>query len=147
MKKICLSLLVIISVIAVSFCGCQDRGNPVSRGPVPAGSYRYQGFDSEGASIVVGVISISYRDSVSVVGEWALQNIGPASNIWPQIGTGLLTGRVDGRSISIDLNPGWADNNVVLDGKLVDGRIEGQWTWITFAGPTTRGTFVATKVS
>jgi len=58
----------------------------------------------------------------------------------------LLAGRVDGRSVTINLNPGWVDNNVILAGTVVDGRIEGQWTWITFAGPTTTGTFVATKV-
>ncbi|MEK6756645.1 MAG: hypothetical protein AABZ02_10890, partial [Bacteroidota bacterium] len=61
-------------------------------------------------------------------------------------GAGLLTGMVDGRDVSINLNPGWVDNNVVLQGTFENDRLRGRWSWITFAGPTSEGTFDATKI-
>ena len=54
---------------------------------------------------------------------------------------------IQGTSISMNLNPGWADNNVVLSGTVEKDRISGKWTWITFVGPTAEGTFEAIKTS
>jgi hypothetical protein len=140
-------LLVVSFLVTAFFGGCQDRGNPSGNGRVPAGSYRYEGYDSKGNSIVVGTMSFSFVDSVSIRGEWALEKNGPSDNIGPQIGAGQLTGRVDDQVVSINLNPGWVDNNVVLQGSFENERLRGKWSWITFAGPTTEGTFDATKIN
>lgn len=142
----CLKLLAGGLLVTAFLVGCHDRGNPIVNGRAPAGSYRYEGYDSKGNSIVVGVISISFVDSVAVKGEWALEKNGPSDNIGPQIGAGLLTGMVDGRDVSINLNPGWVDNNVVLQGTFENDRLRGRWSWITFAGRTSEGTFDATKI-
>jgi hypothetical protein len=55
----------------------------------------------------------------------------------------MLEGTIDNNGISLDLNPGWRDNNTVLVGKFEDNKITGKWAWISFIGITEEGTFIA----
>jgi hypothetical protein len=145
MKGLTISLTGLLLAAACFILGCKDAGVPVTDVPGPRTSYQYEGYDSKGTLVVTGVITLSYADSVTITGEWAFEKVGPSDGIGPQIGAGLLSGMAHGPEISINLNPGWADNNVILSGKIEGDRIQGKWTWVTFVGPTTEGTFTATK--
>ena len=45
----------------------------------------------------------------------------------------------------IDLTPGNADNNAVLQGTWSGHSLSGTWTWITISGPRTTGSFTAIR--
>jgi hypothetical protein len=55
--------------------------------------------------------------------------------------SGKYVGQVQDRGVSIDLNPGVADNNVTLSGTPSDGSLSGRWQHSTFAGARETGTF------
>jgi len=46
-----------------------------------------------------------------------------------------------GGVIVINLSPHMVDNNIELEGTIVDGVFSGRWSHITIAGPQPRGTF------
>ena len=69
---------------------------------------------------------------------------GPAG-YGPQVGMGTFVGEIHGNVVGLNLNPGWADNNVVLNGEMENGTYAGRWEWITFAGVTYTGNFTAVK--
>ncbi len=106
------------------------------------GDYRYTGYDSLGAAIITGTLGFRSVDSTSTRGVWELD--GPAG-YGPQIGVGTFEGWIDGGVVTLNLNPGWADNNVFLYGRLAAGVYSGQWDWVTFIGPTYTGSFKAVK--
>jgi len=116
------------------------------------GRFAYQGFNPEGILLVTGQLHLEWVTNV-VSGTWAFDYVGPGSpetagrDIGPQIGQGELEGHWDGSRLSINLNRGWADNNVFLDG-VYDGTIfQGRWGWSTFGGERTNGTFVAHRIT
>lgn len=84
-------------------------------------------------------------DSTAIAGTWAFQGVSSVDRVGPQVGSGTLAGELTGSKLSIDLNPGWRDNNVILIGSAQGEKIVGTWSWITFAGPTSNGTFEAVK--
>lgn len=139
-------LLAIPLVLALS--ACSDRGNqPVDSlqpGGVPA-TYAYNAFNSSGNVVVNGTMTVTQLDTTSVTGTWSFVAVRPAEKIGPQVGTGTLTGTIQKSSISINLNPGWADNNVFLQGTVSSDRITGRWMWSTFIGPTAEGPFEAVR--
>jgi len=118
--------------------------NPGPRDTTLLGTYQYTGYDSLGAVLITGTLKFKGVDSVSVRGNWELH--GP-EGYGPQIGIGTFEGWIDGGVIVLNLNPGWADNNVFLYGELHGGIYSGQWDWVTFIGPTYTGSFNAVKES
>ncbi|HEY7681406.1 MAG TPA: hypothetical protein VH879_02075 [Gemmatimonadales bacterium] len=50
-----------------------------------------------------------------------------------------------GDRLYIDLNPGNADHNVGLLARFSATGLVGQWEWVTFTGPRTRGLFSASR--
>ena len=119
------------------FAGCGHH--PVAPAGI-GGLYQYTAYDSGGAPVVTGTITLVNRDSTNLTGRWDLRAADGAGNIGPQTGRGLLAGSTaDG--ISIDLTPGFADNNVILVGTFEEDEISGTWHWITFIGETARGRF------
>jgi hypothetical protein len=86
-----------------------------------------------------------HQDSVNVSGSWEFQKIGEPQQIGPQVGRGELRGVVDAERISIDLNPDYRDNNVILNGVVSGDTISGSWMYVGFPGPINSGTFQATK--
>lgn len=115
--------------------------------------FRYTAYD-EGDEVVVsgtlrigGIPSGVVEDPVPLVGSWTLT--ATAGGVGPQDGEGTLVGTyqdtIEGPLLSVDLNPGVADDNVGLAGRVVDGgtRIEGTWQHVGIAGPIAAGRFEA----
>ena len=109
-----------------------------------SGVYFYTAFDSAGARLVEGTLSLTINDS-SVTGEWHLSKISTAQNIGPQVGSGQLQGSMHDGTLSLNLNPQWVDNNVFLFGKIENSIFRGSWSWSTFVGITNAGSFEARK--
>ena len=82
-------------------------------------------------------------------GSWATHLVLPNADVGPQVGTGTLRGSwdIEGQTIGLDLNPGWADNNVFLTGRFVGRDLEGTWVHSTLTGPRVAGEFVARRVN
>jgi hypothetical protein len=138
----------ILFVLFLPLIACTDRGSPSAAGPGPGGipaTYSYQAYNSAGNLLVVGTMKLVPADSSSIGGSWVLQQVLVSDKVGPQVGTGKLAGTVSGKSVWMNLNPGWVDNNVFLQGTIENGRISGTWMWSTFVGSTAEGTFEAVK--
>jgi len=112
----------------------------------PTALYRYLGYDGTGGLVVTGWLAIATQDN-PIEGSWRLARTGNSGEIGPQTGRGQFSGSLDRESLNLDLNPGWADNNVFLSGTLAEGVYRGGWVYETFAGPVAQGTFVAERRS
>ena len=109
-----------------------------------AGAYNYSGYDTAGSLVVTGRLVLS-AETNPLAGLWDFQRTGTSTNdIGPQIGNGNLEGSVTGSQIWINLNPGWADNNVFLAGNLVGNSFTGRWDYSAFSWRAS-GTFKADK--
>src|SRR5512140_1961702 len=128
--------------------GCNESGrvsSPSPDSPSTGSTYTYNGSSDSGISLVRGWFTLVPGESTSVHGEWHFNTVGDSTGCGPQIGNGALTGSLRSGALDIDLNPLSADNNVLLTGMSADSGYAGAWTWITFAGPSKQGTFVATR--
>lgn len=142
------ALALVLFVFAIAAPACKDSGDSAVNSPYPdrvPSSYDYRAHTAGGTLAVIGTITLQKTDSIQVTGTWALEGVSDVNRVGPQLGAGTLTGRLEGSSISLNLNPGWADNNVILLGTVGSDRISGTWTWVTFAGPTTSGNFEAVR--
>ncbi len=135
--------LITIILLFTLICSCQKDEAIIES--YPSGSFTYQSYDSLGNLIVDGWLAFEFVDSIRVEGSWHLNNLSNRNDIGLQDGDGELIGHVENSSISINLNPQYADHNVYLDGTLNEDLIEGRWTWATFRGPTNWGMFKASK--
>ena len=86
----------------------------------------------------------------AVEGTWAFRELAEADwRVGPQLGTGRLRGWVDAEEhIMLDLNPGWEDNNVRLQGEWRGARLgtlEGEWVYSGFPGCLGAGRFEAVR--
>ena len=79
----------------------------------------------------------------TITGSWDFSAADGFSEkeIGPQIGTGKLVGIIKAGKIFINLNPGWADNNIYLNADYFIDQFEGSWLWSTFIGPSASGSF------
>ena len=129
--------VLLLFVAACLFISCEDSNTPIT------GTYRYTAFES-GIPVVSGLLHLDEVSTARVRGRWEFARVG-ASNIevGPQIGAGTLEGSFDGNVLSVDLNPGFADNNVFLSGTFQGSTLRGEWNFSGFAGPVTQGTFIA----
>jgi hypothetical protein len=109
-------------------------------------TYLYKGFDSNGVLAVEGVLNLGISTN-HVNGNWKLERVkrSEVKNLGPQIGSGKLTGDIAAGKINLNLNPGWADNNVMLSGTLAKTNISGKWGYYGFAGQMAGGKFEAVK--
>jgi hypothetical protein len=141
-------LSVAVLVLCLLSPACEDQGeDPVSSpypGTVPS-TYTYRAYTSSGALAVQGTLTLARSDSTTIVGTWTLEGVLSIDRVGPQIGTGTVAGVMTGSTLSLDLNPGWRDNNVILHGTIDGEKIVGTWSWVTFAGPTTNGAFEAVR--
>lgn len=143
-----LLFLPILIVLSLSQLACTDQGAPTAGNGGPGGipaTYSYRAYNSAGNLLVVGTLTMTMEDSTSVVGSWAMDQVQTSDKVGPQVGTGKLAGMVSGKSIWINLNPSWMDNNVFLQGTVDGDRISGRWMWSTFVGSTAEGSFEAVK--
>lgn len=96
------------------------------------------------AAIVTGWLAVELPKAGAVRGEWIFNQLLESEMVGPQIGTGSFVGTVDSNRIWINLNPDWADNNVLLNGVIAGAEITGEWYYSSFAGPVNKGSFTAT---
>lgn len=110
-------------------------------------TYKYTGYDSSWTKIITGYLWIDSIDSVHVKGRWNFKLILNEENLGPQNGSGNFEGHKDSRgSMRINLNPEWIDNNVLLDGSLLNSEYNGTWSYIGFPGEINWGRFEADRV-
>ncbi len=139
------SVMYVMMLLVVFLSACSTTST-TPNGSIPARAFKYTAYDSAGTRIVEGWFTLVFKDAATVEGEWNFKAIGDPQNIGPQMGEGELIGWLqDDNEIVIDLNPGWADNNVVLHGPYSLNEISGTWVWSTIAGATNQGTFTAVK--
>lgn len=138
--KLVLGLLVLSLIV---FYSCEDS-DPNS---FPK-SYKYNGYDSSWNKIIEGYLWIDSIDSVEVKGGWRFNRVSNCENIGPQIGHGNFEGTTNMRgTLSLNLNPGMIDNNVLLDCSMrLPYRIDGQWSYIGFPGVINWGRFEAEQI-
>jgi hypothetical protein len=115
--------------------------------PEHVGSYAYSGYDAEGALVVTGRLELfaEPEPKTGYLGRWDFQAEPGVDRIGPQVGQGNAWGTISFGTIHLNLNPGAADNNVMLAGTVIDGVFAGTWEWIGFFGVLKRGTFWAVK--
>jgi hypothetical protein len=122
---------------AVWIMNCDDDPSPRT------GTYRYTAVHS-GSPVVEGFLHLDEVSTTRVSGRWELSRVGSANvEVGPQVGTGTLAGSFDGQTLSVDLNPGFADNNVFLAGTFQGNTLRGEWNFSGFPGPISQGTFIA----
>ncbi len=126
------------------FNSCEQVGETVLF-DVPPGSYAYFGYDTSSTLIAKGWFIIENQESGEITGRWRLEKTGNSGNFGPQEGEGELLGTLTDTSININLHPNFADNNIILLGKIDKKYIYGKWQWATFAGITNWGNFNAKK--
>jgi hypothetical protein len=139
------SLASVFTVLCLGLAGCEDRGVESAVPHLAPSKYSYKAYTSGGVLAVVGTVNLAKADSTTVNGTWALESVLSGVQVGPQIGAGTLVGGFTDSKCWFNLNPGWSDNNVFLAGSVEADRIVGTWTWITFAGPTTNGSFEAVR--
>ena len=113
-------------------------------GPEDQFDGNYLAYDQSGNLILQGLLHFTVNEDSTVTGSWEIDWV-PGANtslqVGQQIGSGGLVGQIINGRLNLDLNPGWADNNVILQGNWSEGEMDGTWRWVTFAGPTTYGRF------
>lgn len=128
-------------VCAGAVLGCNEPLAP-SRNWEPSGVYSYLARIGV-VPVVEGTLTLVVAADSSVTGTWELRRV-PTSDttvsVGPQLGSGTLQGRRSATGIWVDLNPGWADNNVflALDAKAYE-TLSGTWDHSTIVGPVTGG--------
>jgi hypothetical protein len=142
-------LLFALSVVAIG-TACSDG---VTGPEELSGVYVYHATDSAGTLLLTGTLQMVFQDDSSVTGSWGIErepDAGGDSEVGPQIGEGTLQGRLSAEGLVLDLNPGSADNNVLLIGALVRDagapKLAGDWRYSAFAGEVAAGHFTATRL-
>jgi len=110
-------------------------------------SYKYTGYDSTGQKVITGYLWIDSVDSSTVKGSWEFKLVGNCENLGPQIGKGNFDGvKNSNGNMSLNLNPGWIDNNVFLIGSFQNSYYGGDWNYVGFPGVINTGSFEAHRV-
>ena len=128
------------TVAAIMACG--DPTLSLAGGD-PSGAYEYVA-RSGLTPVVTGTVTLLVDEDSAVTGIWELRRV-PGTDttiqVGPQLGSGTLAGRLTASGIvAVDLNPGWADNNVFLAlGGATRDRLTGTWDHSTFIGPVAGG--------
>ncbi|MDB5357113.1 MAG: hypothetical protein JWN24_3566 [Phycisphaerales bacterium] len=141
--------LAFLSVITVCLAGCckdMPQDNPkaveVVRLPDSREAANLTFYDDLGNSVATARLSLppDAGQMKSLTGNWRLLSSAPR---FPRGSTSSGTYAGPGRNggLWIDLNPGVADNNVILDGSIRDGKFSGQWVRATVTGGKPMGTF------
>ena len=110
--------------------------------------YQYIARSAGGNALVTGQLTLTVTDDSMVSGTWSTRwalGADTTTEVGPQVGHGTLAGTLRQGALVIDLTPGNADNNAVLQGTWSGNTVAGAWTWITISGPRTTGTFTAVK--
>jgi hypothetical protein len=131
---------VLCCVAAIAACEDPTLHTP---GGDPSGAYGYVA-RSGLTPVVSGTVTLLVDEDSAVTGMWELRRV-PGSDttfqVGPQLGSGTLAGRLNASGmVAVDLNPGWADNNVFLAfSATARDLFTGTWGHSTFLGPVAGG--------
>lgn len=136
-----MTLQLAVQICGLLFCLCCFGADQIKA------SYLYKGFDTNGNLVVEGVLNFSVSATNRVQGDWKLNEVKPIKvrKLGPQIGSGKLEGQIRESKISLELNPGWDDNNVILNGQVTSTNMFGLWGYYGFPGKIVGGKFEAVK--
>lgn len=135
-----------VSVICALLLCSACSGGPSAPAAMRAGGFAYSASTPAGDPILNGRISFEFTDDSTVTGTWSITWVEGADTtleVGPQVGSGLLVGTRHGDTMMIQLNPNYADNNVGLVAVPTAKGWRGEWEWVAFAGPRSRGPFTA----
>ena len=125
-------LSVLACLLFIFTPSCKDMG--ASSDQISLRIFSYTAFDTLGQVKVRGIIAL-YNDSSKITGNWQFDNDG----------SGQLEGIQSGDMISLNLNPGFVDNNLLLRGKLSGNNYNGDWQKVGYPGVMDWGTFSAIR--
>lgn len=107
----------------------------------------YDAFTDQLRPLLSGTLDLVVHEDSTITGSWTIAWVPGAdttTRVGDQVGSGALTGRLWSDTVVVlDLNPGYADNNVTLGGACTVNGLAGTWTWSGIAGPMTHGRFTA----
>jgi len=132
-----------LAFLLIAATGCADDPAPFE---FSSGTLQYEATTTVGLPLLEGELVLRYPTDSTVAGTWSIRRspgADPDIEVGPQVGSGTLVGMRDGNTLYLDLNPGWADNNVMLVGEASAGALRGRWTWSAFTGPRSSGRFTA----
>ena len=134
----------LIAAVLLGHVGCDGHPSTSQPSTAPAGNLTFR--DAAGGVVATGTIVLPHTLPASgetFEGTWQLisSNAGFPSGATRN---GTCQGHVYDEWISIDLNPGMADNNVVFHWSPTTRPITGPWYHATDAGGEQMGTFTMT---
>jgi hypothetical protein len=138
----------ILAAACLSLAACvSETSNPAPDRSATDASLQYVIKTETGDPLLVGQLKMDVLEDSTISGTWSSHWVPGADRsieVGDQIGDGTLAGRQseDGL-VYIDLNPGYADNNVTLVATPIGGGFTGTWHWSTIAGIRTQGRFSA----
>ncbi len=134
-----------IAIMMLSFAGCRTTSAPAPIPPASDSLQRYQlsFFDDNTQMIAADTIDLPRVWPLAgqrFGGQWRLKSAGSS---FPSDAThnGTYSGFVDNHSVSIDLNPGVSEHNVMLSGDLARAKMEGDWLLTNVGGGKPMGKF------
>jgi len=150
--KIANTCLIILTLSCYTL-DCSTAKNAEPPKSVLIGDYQYTSYDTQGAKVVEGRLSITSVETkrirsenvTQLKGNWQLNKAGNQEHIGAQVGSGELVGSIDKDEIWIDLNPNVSDGNVFLTGTIEGKRFHGKWSAKGYAGAINEGTFEANR--
>ena len=131
-------------LIPVVLSACSS--DPVGRSTPPAGGFHYTALSPARTPVLTGHLTLAFPDDSTVTGTWTIAWLPGADTttpVGPQVGMGDLLGSRAGGILWLQLNPNNADHNVGLRAQANAAGYTGEWEWVTFTGPHTRGLFSA----
>jgi hypothetical protein len=134
-------------IVLVALAGLLAACSPEPIAPgLGDGEFHYRAATSSGRPLLDGRLSLTFPTDSTVAGTWRIRRIAATDSVTPvgpQVGEGTLLGTRHGDTVTLELNPLYADNNVGLRGVTRSPGLRGDWTWSTITGPRASGPFVA----
>lgn len=133
--------------LALALAACsRESTNTGPDGVIAGGNLRYEVTTLAGIPLLTGRLVVKVLDDSTIVGSWSTEWAPGADRsveVGGQVGRGALAGRQGMEKTYLDLNPGFADNNVILAAAPTDRGFEGTWEWVTVTGTRASGRFSA----
>ena len=126
-------LTVVACACFLVLASCKDFGTPY--GGSFLGAFSLRAIDTREVEMARGTLDL-FREDSKVSGHWTFEDGR----------SGKLEGIANNGDLSLNLNPGYVDNNLLLRGTLSQDTFVGNWEQIGYPGVMARGTFVAMRI-
>jgi hypothetical protein len=136
---------IFLLLLSLFLVGCLPGCRDLSVTPAHEITYLYAAKDSEGTVRITGDLIINLENPSQLHGRWKFSGPENSQDMGAQIGKGSLEGHMEDNQFYADLHPGFRDHNVILVGDFDESKISGEWQWITIAGVTSKGDFIAIR--